>query len=911
VLLNTVAGMELQPDRWTVIIPFAVEAAWATGRWDALAKYLDIFKNSSSSTPDFDVAVGEVFRDLKQADGAKTAAAIKGIREQLAASLGVSETSSLQTCHDIMLRCHVLTDLEMILSARGDDEMAAGKTMKALTRRLGVVGAYVDEKQYLLSIQRAAMELRRCNFSNLDISGLWLASAQLARKKDATHQSFNAVLHASRLGDETATLQNAKLLWKDGHSRKAIQMLEGALKSTNFAVPPGESMHSTASRSGTPTPQQLLVARTELLLAKWLDAAGQTNVATVRDKYQKVPRTCPSWEKGHYYLGKHYKTCIETEMLLKEDDQSDAYLTGELGKLMIENYLRALHQGTKYLSQTLPRIITQWLELAAQVNKVPEGKKGIGKKLFDRRLDILNKLHVVIDKWITRIPAYIWYTALPQVVARVTHPNVTAFERLAAIIQKVVEAHPRHALWHVFGIIATRQSAERRARGQNILQRLKNMPRKVEGTKLVMRDFIRRGEKLSEQLLAACHNGEFTPNRTVKGSISRDLRFNHSVCTPSFLVVPTEQHLSAQLPALTDNSRKHKAFPRDVVTLQSFLDDVLVLGSLARPRRLTARGSDGKNYNLLVKPKDDLRSDQRLMEFNAMINRGLKRDAESARRRLYVRTYAVTPLNEECGIIEWVDGLKTLRDIIGDLHRARGVQYNYPAITKLLEDLKANDFKNVDKVFYGDILGAYPPVLHHWFVDQFPDPTSWFHARLQYARSCAVMSMVGTLLGLGDRHAENVLLEEYNGGVFHVDFNCLFDKGQTFGTPERVPFRLTHNMTTAMGVCGVEGPFRTCCELTLSVVRQQEETLMTVLEAFVYDPTLDLQKDKKTTRKNDLAGLKFHPQNVVDAIKRKIRGYIGEDNRPLGVEGQVEELISQATDARNLAAMYVGWCSFL
>ena len=78
---------------------------------------------------------------------------------------------------------------------------------------------------------------------------------------------------------------------------------------------------------------------------------------------------------------------------------------------------------------------------------------------------------------------------------------------------------------------------------------------------------------------------------------------------------------------------------------------------------------------------------------------------------------------------------------------------------------------------------------------------------------------------LGDRHGENILFEEGNGGTFHVDFNCLFDKvisyhyyslqshrssqimtqGLTFEKPERVPFRLTHNMVDAFGVYGCEG----------------------------------------------------------------------------------------------------------
>lgn len=102
--------------------------------------------------------------------------------------------------------------------------------------------------------------------------------------------------------------------------------------------------------------------------------------------------------------------------------------------------------------------------------------------------------------------------------------------------------------------------------------------------------------------------------------------------------------------------------------------------SLQKPRKIKMRGSDGKMYPFLCKPKDDLRKDARLMEFNNMINRFLKKDAESSRRRLCkilfldkvalanvledIRTYFVTPLNEECGLIEWVNNLRPLRDIL-------------------------------------------------------------------------------------------------------------------------------------------------------------------------------------------------------------------------------------------------------
>jgi len=742
----------------------------------------------------------------------------------------------------------------------------------------------------------------------MDISSLWLASARLARKTNSLHQSFNAVVHASQLGDDAATIENAKLLWRDKHHRKAIQMLQGAIERNKLMTQTGVSASVSAAGTGKLTPQQKMVtARAQLLLAKWLDAAGQSYAGALREKYQQPPKTHTTWEKGHYYLGRHYKKVLEAEQSLRADEQTDNYLSGEIARLVIENYLRSLNSGTKYLYQTLPRILTLWLDLGAQTDKAPEGKTSLSRELHRRRVEQLNLLHAFLDKYIHRLPAYIFYTALPQLVARIAHPNPSVFDRLTHIIVKVVEAHPRQALWSLMGIITTRQASERRARGAQILQTLRTISRKVEGGSYDLKQLIRAGEKLAEQLLLTCQIGEFQGSKAVHASLTRDLRFQHK-CTPCPLVVPVESCLTATLPAVSEQVKKHKAFSRDVVTIDCFLDDVLVLSSMQRPKRITARGTDGKNYMLLLKPKDDLRTDQRLMEFNGIINRSLKRDAESSRRQLYIRTYAVVPLNEECGIIEWVPGIKTMRDILLNLYAAQKIHIDYNAVKHLMQEAASSESKT--RLFTDDVLGRFPPVLPTWFIQQFPNPSAWFAARLKYTRSCAVMSMVGTILGLGDRHTENVNLEEGNGGVFHVDFNCLFDKGRTFATPERVPFRLTHNMVAAMGIYGYEGPFRKSSELTLSILRQQEETLMTILEAFIYDPTLDLQREKRASKRSD-TGVRLQPQSVVDSIRRKVRGLLPNESIPLSVEGQVDELIKQAVDPRNLTAMYLGWCPFL
>lgn len=115
----------------------------------------------------------------------------------------------------------------------------------------------------------------------------------------------------------------------------------------------------------------------------------------------------------------------------------------------------------------------------------------------------------------------------------------------------------------------------------------------------------------------------------------------------------------------------------------------------------------------------------------------------------------------------------------------------------------------------------------------------WLERRATYTRSLAVNSMVGHILGLGDRHPSNVLLQRHTGKVVHIDFGDCFEVAMHREKyPEKIPFRLTRMLTHAMEVSGIEGSFRITCEFSMKVLRDNKESLMAVLEAFVYDPLI-------------------------------------------------------------------------
>lgn len=68
------------------------------------------------------------------------------------------------------------------------------------------------------------------------------------------------------------------------------------------------------------------------------------------------------------------------------------------------------------------------------------------------------------------------------------------------------------------------------------------------------------------------------------------------------------------------------------------------------------------------------------------------------------------------------------------------------------------------------ICSKFRPVFHMFFISSYPQPTVWFERRRAYMHSVATTSMVGYILGLGDRHVQNILLDTNTAEVIHIDF---------------------------------------------------------------------------------------------------------------------------------------------
>lgn len=70
----------------------------------------------------------------------------------------------------------------------------------------------------------------------------------------------------------------------------------------------------------------------------------------------------------------------------------------------------------------------------------------------------------------------------------------------------------------------------------------------------------------------------------------------------------------------------------------------------------------------------------------------------------------------------------------------------------------------------------FQPVMRHYFTEKHKTPILWFRTRLNYTRSVATSSIVGHIIGLGDRHISNILLDKKTGEVVHIDLGYAFDQ---------------------------------------------------------------------------------------------------------------------------------------
>lgn len=565
----------------------------------------------------------------------------------------------------------------------------------------------------------------------------------------------------------------------------------------------------------------------------------------------------------------------------------------------IDNYLQCLRGGH---SLRLFRLVSLWIANAT----APE-------------------VNALLQQGLRKLESHKFVPLIYQLAARMSRPDGSTFPGLLfQLIERVVRDHPYQTLPVVLALCnadrdptATIPRAAKKAKTSPTEDR-------VEGARYLVLQ-LRKGGGLCSSILgplerlmdAYIHLAYLDPPSVPRGQTAVRLPRD----TPLLKLGPIDR-----VPVLTQNVEvDHSASYCNLPGILRFSAEYRLCGGINKPKVITCVSQDGSEYKQLVKGRDDLRQDAVMQQAFGLVN-CLLAHRPTAAGRLAMRTYKVVPLSRRSGLVQWCEGTQPFSEFLLTPHTGAHQRYQPHdwtpvACRNAMQEVHKGSPEERLRV-YQEVCSHFHPVFRYFFFEQFPEPSRWFERRRAYIHSVATGSIVGYVLGLGDRHCANILVDKHSAELIHIDLGVAFEQGRVLNTPETVPFRLTRDVVDGMGICGVEGTFRRCCERTMEVMRASRELLVTVVEVLLHDPlsswTLSPERVAALQADGDalplqrpspelpyMQGDNRLARRMLLRLEQKLRGL--EEGAPLSVAGQVNLLIQQARDPHNLSRLFPGW----
>ncbi|VVC40821.1 Hypothetical protein CINCED_3A017263 [Cinara cedri] len=567
-------------------------------------------------------------------------------------------------------------------------------------------------------------------------------------------------------------------------------------------------------------------------------------------------------------------------------------------KIALQNYLQLMKLDDE---SELPiyRIISLWLE-----NKEN------------------NEINTMVDKELKNNSSYKFITVLPQLVPHLSVSYEHNFHKsLENLINRCAIEHPYQTIPIVYAIAnsnidhvyiqckpSTNNEETRVLAAKRLMSNWK--------THTKIGSVVMNTEKLYEAFIHLAYK-KFPRSTNQRLEIPNNQPLMKIKLSDNFMY-PTA--------ALPLNKYGHY---QNIICIDRFKSSFLIPGGIHEPKKVDCICSDGFIRSLLLKGNEDMRQDAVMQQVFGLMNRLLLSNKSTTKKKLTIRTYKVIPFSQQSGIAEWCVNTISLGDYLIGKNSTSGAHQKYRPydmlpvdarnVIKKSRDNRDSQYTKLKK--YLAVCEKLKPVFRYYFFEKFVSPSIWFERRQSYIYSVATTSMIGYILGLGDRHCQNILIDNNTAELIHIDFGVAFEQGFLLNTPETVPFRLSRDIVDGMGICGIEGTFRKYCEKTMSVLRQNQDVIVTVIEVLLYDPcyqwTLTEEKaallQNQSTIQNaniNLIEVNKLAERSLNKIRVKLCG-MEEAGSAASVNGQVNRLIQQARDPANLSLLFHGWQAYL
>ncbi|KAK7198686.1 phosphatidylinositol kinase related protein [Novymonas esmeraldas] len=544
-------------------------------------------------------------------------------------------------------------------------------------------------------------------------------------------------------------------------------------------------------------------------------------------------------------------------------------------------------------------------------------------------------LQKVLSKATGRIPTAALVPLAAQLAAQLG--SAQEGDCLARLLTRVAHDYPLQVAWpllalcngHTFGRscdVNTMHSVDEAkvAAAQRLLRELTGAEQSDTATaRTSVAAQVRHAQLLSSAYLQLAFDpSTATAQPDKQHAIRRDcqlLQDAHHLCIPP----PTTLDLAHAVPMRGDDG---DATPR----VLRFLSTFTTPGGVNVPKVLQCELSDGSVVRQLLKAGDDLRQDYLIEHIFTTANTIFLRRPST--RPLRTRTFTVVPLAPTAGVLQWVERTAPLGEYITGRHAGRtelpGAHERYFPGELTSRECRAQLQGAAPSAKTQVLLALYKcftPALHYFFLEACASASAWVTQQQTFTRSVATSSIVGYVVGLGDRHINNILLHRETAEVVHIDLGIAFDQGRLLPVPELVPFRMTRNIIDGLGVRGTEGSLRPSAEAVMAVLRSKRELLRTILSSVMHDPLArwaigaarhahdDI--DAPSTQRAQQPAPTRHRGTNADAartlarVDAKLRGHDGSD--VLSVPTHVRKLIDDAQRVENLAVMFPGWSQWV